>query len=129
MRLKKYSCTFVVAARFGDRKELGRGPSCYNASASPCHFTSRGSLVTRIDLAFGSLTVWTGEDYLLCDTTTKDCIETKKLAADGEVAYSERALGVNIELNPRKRIGIILAAVTLAIGGVGEQEISEIKLL
>ena len=46
--------------------------------------------------------MWTGEDNLLCDTT-KDCIETKKLAADREVAYSERALGVNVGLNPRKR--------------------------
>ncbi len=72
--LSSCSCSYV-AARFGDQKEPGRGPSCYNASASPCHFTSRGSLVTRIDLAFGSLTVWTGEYNLLCDTTIKDCIE------------------------------------------------------
>jgi len=43
------------------------------------------------------------------------------------VAYSEQALGVNVGLNLRKIIGIILAAVTLAIGGVGEREISEKK--
>ena len=88
MRLKKYSCTFVVAARFGDRIQPGWSPSCYNASASPCHFTSRGSLVTRIDLAFRSLTVWTGEDNLLSD---KRLHRGKKSAADGEVAYCERA--------------------------------------
>ena len=72
--------------------------------------------------------MWTGEDNLLCDTT-KDCIETKKLAADREVAYSERALGVNVGLNPRKRIGIILAAVTLAIGGLANEKYLKRKLL
>ena len=81
MRLKKYSCTFVVAARFGDRIQPGRGPSCYNASARPGHFTSRGSLVTRIDLAFRSPTVWKGEDNLLGDIR----LHRDKLAADGEV--------------------------------------------
>ena len=80
MHLKKYSCTFVMAARFGDWKDPSRGPSCYNVSASPYYFTSRGSLVTRIDLAFGSLTVWTGEYNLLCDTTIKDCIENEEVS-------------------------------------------------
>ena len=93
-------------ARFGDRKDRAEVPAVTLRLRRPCHFTSRVSLVTRIDLAIGSLTVWTGEDNLLCDTT-KIASRNKKLAADGEVAYCERALGVNVGLNPRKRIGII----------------------
>ena len=105
MFLSSCSCSYV-AARFGDRKEPGRGPSCCDASARPCHFTSRDKLVMRIDFAIGSHSMWRVK--IIVPVTTTEHTAIKKLAEAVEVAIAKRTLGVYVGLLPRKRIGIIL---------------------
>ena len=87
MRLKKYSCTFVVAARFGDRKQPSRGSQLFNASASTEYFTSRGNLVTRLELRLDP-ELYRRVKILLGDNL-RDTLRI--VSGELEVAYCEQA--------------------------------------